>query len=86
MPTPYREAFSVGSKVRIASRAALDQFRANWRYHHSLGEAQLLYADQIATVKEVAFYHGGDPLYTLGGIPGIWHEKFLGPAPDDGAA
>ena len=25
----------------------------------------------------VAFYHGGDPLYKLAGIPGLWHEQCL---------
>ena len=83
---PYREAFAAGTSVRIASRPLLEQFRARWRYHHPLDEAQLSYGDQITTVKEVAFYHGGDPLYTLDGIPGIWHEECLGPGPDGRAA
>jgi hypothetical protein len=26
---------------------------------------------------EVGFYHGGDVLYTLDGIPGLWHEQCL---------
>jgi len=83
---PYREAFAVGTTVRVAGRAALEQFRASWRYHHPLNENQLQHPDQTAMVQEVRFYHGGDPLYTLEGIPGIWHEECLRPASDGGAA
>jgi hypothetical protein len=25
----------------------------------------------------VGFYHGGDVLYVLEGIPGVWHESCL---------
>jgi hypothetical protein len=25
----------------------------------------------------VGFYHGGDPLYSLDGVPGVWHERCL---------
>ena len=83
---PYRETFAVGTSVRIANRPLLEQFRAEWRYHNPLNDSQLSYGGWVATVAEVAFYHGGDPLYTLTGIPGIWHEGCLRPASDEGAA
>jgi hypothetical protein len=28
-------------------------------------------------VQEVGFYHGGDVLYQLRGVPGTWHECCL---------
>jgi hypothetical protein len=28
-------------------------------------------------VKEVNFFTGGDEIYTLEGIPGVWHEECL---------
>ena len=74
---PYREAFPAGSEVRVADRAFLDEFQATWKCHHKLQDEQLHHADRIATVHGVAFYHGGDSLYTLIGVPGIWHEECL---------
>ena len=73
----YQARYSVGSAVRIASRDALEQFHKNWRYHHPLSPEQLDYADQSATVREVTYYHGGDVLYQLEGVPGTWHEELL---------
>ena len=35
------------------------------------------YAGTVARVATVGFYHGGDVLYTLENIPGIWHEVCL---------
>jgi len=35
------------------------------------------YAEATANVKEVSFYHGGDVLYVLENVPGIWHEFSL---------
>jgi len=35
------------------------------------------YAGIQATVKSVGFYHGGDQLYVLEYVPGIWHEICL---------
>jgi hypothetical protein len=37
----------------------------------------LKFADKIAKVKSVGFYHGGDELYELKGVPGTWHEQCL---------
>ena len=63
--------------MRVAERAFLDEFKEAWKYHHKLRPDQLGFADQVTTVKKVGFYHGGDPLYVLDGIPGIWHEQCL---------
>jgi hypothetical protein len=41
---------------------------------------QLAHAGAIAEVEEVGFYHGGDVLYNLKNIPGIWHEQCLSAA------
>ena len=80
-PTPYKAAYPKGTSVRIADRAFLEDFMANWKYHHKLQRGQLEYADRQTTVENVGYYHGGDPLYVLEGIPGFyWHEQCLRPA------
>jgi hypothetical protein len=73
----YREEFPKGSSVRIVGRPRLEDFLASWKYHNKLTSEQLNYADQIAEVESVGYYHGGDELYVLKGIPGIWHEQCL---------
>jgi len=78
-PSPYKEAFPEGTRVRVADQAFLELFMREWKYHHKLRREQLAYADREATVKGVAFYHGGDPVYTLD-IPGLWLEQCLRPA------
>ena len=78
-PIPYKVAFPTGTEVRIADQAFLQDFMATWKYHHKLHSEQLNYADRVAKVKGVAFYHGGDPIYTLNGIPGLWLEQCLRP-------
>jgi hypothetical protein len=80
IPTPYKEEFPEGTKVRTADLASLEDFKSTWKYHHKLQPEQLQYADHVTTVKAVGFYHGGDPLYTLEGVPGLWHESCLKPA------
>ena len=50
---------------------------ATWRYHHKLRPEQLEYADKVTTVADVGFYHGGDAVYTLEGIPGLWLDQCL---------
>ena len=75
--TPYHEKYPAGSKVRIASREKLDAFYSSWKYHDKLTIEQLDYADRIAEVKTVDFYHGGDVLYNLKDVPGTWHEECL---------
>lgn len=79
-PSPYKEAFPAGTRVRVADRAYLEFFMSNSKYHHKLQPEQLPYADHEASKKGVAFYHGGDPVYTLDGIPGLWLEPCLRPA------
>ncbi len=73
----YQETYPVSSKVQIVARENLDEFRATWKYHHKLTAAQLKYAGQLAEVAAVSFYHGGDVLYELKGVPGLWHEECL---------
>ena len=79
-PIPYKEAFPVGSRVRVADRTFLERFMNEWKYHHKLQQEQLAYAGREARVESVGFYHGGDPVYKLEGIPGIWLEQCLRPA------
>lgn len=74
---PYNAEFPKGSKVKIADRSFLDDFLRTWKFHHKLEPDQLVFADQIAEVKSVGFYHGGDELYELHGVSGIWHELCL---------
>jgi hypothetical protein len=78
-PNPYKEAYPIGTKVRIANRALLEEFKRIWQYHHKLTEEQIEYADRETTVKSVGFYHGGDPVYGLADVPGDWLEQCLQP-------
>ena len=79
-PIPYKETFPKGTRVRVADRTFLERFMNEWKYHHKLQQEQLAYADREARVESVGFYHGGDPVYKLEGIPGIWLEQCLRPA------
>jgi hypothetical protein len=75
---PYNPEFLVGDKVRIASREVLEKFYREWKYHNKLIPEQLDFGDKIAEVEPGGgTYHGGDELYKLKGIPGIWHEQLL---------
>jgi hypothetical protein len=74
---PYKEEFPKGSAVQIVDRVRLENFLTTWNFHHKLEPDQLNYANNIAEVKSVGFYHGGDELYELKGVPGIWHEQCL---------
>ena len=69
--------FPAGSRVRIADLTELARFQADWKYHHPLQPEQLEHAGQITTVRDVTYYQGGDPLYTLDKVPGTWHEACL---------
>lgn len=77
--TGYRSLFGVGARVRIKPLPMLQAFRRTWKLHHPLTEDQLAFAGRPAKVATVGFYHGGDVLYTLEGVPGIWHEQCVGP-------
>jgi hypothetical protein len=74
-----------GSAVRIVSRAALEEFSRIWTMHHPLHSEQLDHASRTAIVRASFMYHGGDVLYQLEGIPGIWHDQCL-TAGNDAAA
>ena len=84
--TAYQERFPVGSHVRVATRERLDDFLRAWHFHHPLSLEQLPFAGRRTLVEEVSFYHGGDALYALEGLPGLWHEQCLESAGDEGAA
>ena len=73
----YHEAFPKGSKVKIQGRFFLENFLKTWKLHNKLNPEQLNYAEQIGEVESVGFYHGGDELYKLKAIPGIWHKQCL---------
>jgi len=74
---PYKEQFPAGTRVRVKPRPFLEQFQRGSKHHNPLSVEQLDFADVMATVKTVGFYHGGDVLYTLSQCPGIWHEECL---------
>lgn len=74
---PYNEEFPVGTYVRVVDRLALEEFSRTWKFHHPLELQQLECAGATVSVASVGFYHGGDELYRLEGIPGTWHEVCL---------
>jgi hypothetical protein len=76
------DKFEEGSYVKIASRSALETFQREWRLHHPLSDAQLSYADKTAKVVKSSMYHGGDILYELEDVPGIWHQICLSALPE----
>jgi diadenosine tetraphosphatase ApaH/serine/threonine PP2A family protein phosphatase len=76
----YKSTYAEGSRVRVADRDFLERFMTEWNYHHKLQLEQLAYANAAAVVEKVGFYHGGDVLYNLKDVPGIWHEQCLRPA------
>lgn len=73
----YNAEFPVGSSVRILGREFLERFLKDWKYHHPLEQIQLEYSGRLAEVMSVTFYHGGDELYELLDVPGVWHEECL---------
>lgn len=46
-------------------------------YHNKLTDEQMPFAGCVPRVAKVGYYHGGDPLYELEGLPGVWHEVCL---------
>jgi len=75
---PYDPAkFPDGSLVRVSDRAELDGFAQTWIWHHKLEVEQLKHAGQVARVTKSCMYHGGDVMYELEGMPGLWHEQCL---------
>jgi hypothetical protein len=77
-PHPFDPAkFPDGSRVRIAARPALEEFSRTWKFHHKLQSEQLDYAGRVAKVANSGMYHGGDIIYRLEDVPGMWHERCL---------
>jgi len=72
--------FEAGTEVRIADRAALEKVLEEGQYHNELEPSQLEFAGRVARVASVELFHGGDEIYTLEGIPGVWHEECLSAA------
>lgn len=73
MKGAYKIEFPVGTKVRIADRQVLEEFLRDWKYHNKLRPEQVDFHGRVTKVVQAGFYHGGDELYQLQGIPGIWH-------------
>jgi hypothetical protein len=71
------DKFQAGDVVRIANRATLDQFFQSWKLHHPIQPDQLQYAGRVTKVGRSSMYHGGDILYELHDVPGIWHQQLL---------
>jgi len=71
--------FSKGTEVRIVPRSDLEEFLRSWKFHHKLQSDQLQFGGRVAKVKTSSMYHGGDILYELEDVPGIWHEQCLNP-------
>lgn len=73
----YSPDFPAGSVVRIKGRGYLESFKKDWAYHHPLKSKQLPYAGTVGRVAETSAYHGGDILYKVEKMPGLWHEQCL---------
>jgi hypothetical protein len=76
----HKEEYGKSTKVKIRDRDQMLDFMATWKYHDKLQTEQLEFAGVVATVKSVGYYHGGDVLYWLEGVPGAWHEVCLSAA------
>jgi hypothetical protein len=83
---PYNADYRPGSMVRVVERAVLEEFQRDWRRHNPLHDEQLEFGGRTARVREVWFYHRGDELYHLEGLPGVWHEECLRSASDGSQA
>jgi hypothetical protein len=69
--------FKRGSIVRIADLSVLEEFLQSWQLHHKLEPMQLEYAGANGEIENAYMYHGGDMIYKLKDIPGLWHERLL---------
>ena len=63
--------------MRIRDADELISLQRSWRYHHPITDEALLHAGRQATIASVGYYHGGDVLYELQEVPGMWHEACL---------
>jgi hypothetical protein len=77
MSPPSAARFPVGTRVQIAELKELARFQADWKSHHPLEPEQLEHAGVVTIVREVTYYQGGEPLYTLDQVPGTWLEPCL---------
>ncbi|MFN0011889.1 MAG: hypothetical protein ACKVS8_09630 [Phycisphaerales bacterium] len=73
----YEARYPVGTSVRVASVQVLRAFIETWRHHNPLPVEHLSFAGHGTEILTVGFYHGGDVLYELRGVPGVWHESCL---------
>ena len=73
----YNPEFPIGTRVRILDKPDLELFSRRWAYHHPLESEYFQFGGREADVVNVTFYHGGDELYELSGVPGVWHEECL---------
>lgn len=73
----YTANFAAASIVRVAERDVLEHFHQTWKLHNPLAPKQLAFAGSHARIASAGFYHGGDVLYALEGVPGVWHESCL---------
>jgi hypothetical protein len=73
----YHEAFRVGEKIRIKSKEYLLNFKKSWKYHNNITNDQIEYGGQEVYVDRIGAYHGGNLLYELKDVPGVWHEQLL---------
>jgi hypothetical protein len=73
----YDPKFRQGDLVRVAAHSILSEFQRSWKWHHPLQPEQLAYCGKVAKVIDVGIYHGGDVLYQLEGVPGIWQEQTI---------
>jgi hypothetical protein len=67
----YKANFPIGSRVRIADAGQLQGLHRTWKFHDKLRTEQLNYAGGIGQVERIGYYHRGDVLYWLRGVPGI---------------
>jgi hypothetical protein len=74
---PREPRYPAGSRVRVADLKELARYQANPKFPHPLEPEQLEHAGEITTVREITYYHDGDPLYRLDKVPGMWHEACL---------
>jgi len=74
---PMQQEYPSGSLVRVVTRERLEEFMRTWKHHHALRPEQLEFAGKTGKVEFYGFYHGGDELYKIEDISGIWHEKCL---------
>jgi len=77
----YNATFTKGARVQVAILSILEEFQRGWVFHNPLQPAQLEYANRISVVESIGYYHGGDVIYKLEGLPGVWHERCLGSVP-----